>query len=116
MYLQKRLLSILVVTINCICQLEALCPTGFDQLNSKCITITSKRFTHHKAELECNEKNAHLVFIQTAIDNTSILKYAVNISSPMWIGATCKVNKQPKECEWDDGSAINYNNFCLVIL
>uniref|UniRef100_A0A1I7T1F1 C-type lectin domain-containing protein n=1 Tax=Caenorhabditis tropicalis TaxID=1561998 RepID=A0A1I7T1F1_9PELO len=29
----------------------------------------------------------------------------------MWIGASCEVNKQPKKCIWDDGSAIDYNNF-----
>ncbi|KAF1751153.1 hypothetical protein GCK72_017707 [Caenorhabditis remanei] len=101
----------LVVFIICIIHVESSCPVGYDQVNSKCITITPQRFTHHKALLTCKEKNGHLVFVQNAIDNTAIVNYASNITSPMWIGAICKVNKQPKECTWDDGSTLDYSNF-----
>ncbi|CAI2355418.1 unnamed protein product [Caenorhabditis sp. 36 PRJEB53466] len=109
---RKLLLSTLIfLLLEFAASSQQTCPDGFDQVNEKCITITSKRFTHHKAELSCTELNAHLVFLQTAIDNTALLNYSTNITSPMWIGVTCKVNKEPKECLWDNGSAVEYSNF-----
>lgn len=90
---------------------ESACPVGFDLVNLKCIAITSHLLSQHKAETTCKDMNAHLIFIQTAIDNTAVLNYASNITSPMWIGATCKVSEEPTKCMWDDGSYLSYSNF-----
>ncbi|PIC27333.1 hypothetical protein B9Z55_019625 [Caenorhabditis nigoni] len=102
-----HLITFALVLISSVSLLKASCPEGFDVVNSKCITITSKRFTHHKALLECSGINAHLVFIQNAIvgypvTNVGTCVYIDSDNQPLkgrWISATCELDEYHAICE-----------------